>query len=195
MGKIRYKPQYKRVYDVVVTLGLAPVWLPVCALAMLSVWVLSGRPVIYTQDRLGLGGRVFRVLKIRTMTVDAERDTGPVWPTRNDPRVTPVGRILRATSVDEWLQAINILRGDMSVVGPRPERPEFAERFRRTIPRFHERLTVRPGLIALSYIRKGSYLPIRHRLRYDLFYIQRMGLRMDTWLLSVSAWAVVKRLF
>lgn len=153
-------PRYKRPYDllIVVVFGLLliPVWLPLCMLTAAAIWLCDRGLVFYTQDRLGKGGRVFRIPKFRTMVCDAERETGPVWAEPDAPRITAVGRILRPLQIDRLTQLVNVLRGEMSLVGPRPERPEIAGQLERDVPGCSRRLSVQPGLAGLAHVR-GSY--------------------------------------
>jgi lipopolysaccharide/colanic/teichoic acid biosynthesis glycosyltransferase len=153
--------------------------LPMLAIAV-TVLVSSGRPVFYGQQRVGLGGRLFTMWKFRTMPTDAETASGPVWATKGDPRCTPLGRVLRRLSLDELPQLWNVLRGDMSVVGPRPERPlfvaEFSERFRWY--RYRDR--TRPGMTGLAQVRglRGDS-PLEPRLESDNRYIEHWTLSLD----------------
>jgi lipopolysaccharide/colanic/teichoic acid biosynthesis glycosyltransferase len=132
---------------------LAILTLPVLLMAMMLVRLTSPGPAIYRQTRVGLHGRLFRLLKIRTMNVDAEASTGAVWTTSlEDPRITPVGRVLRWTHIDELPQLWNVLRGEMALVGPRPERPEFTGMLAQSLPGYLERLVVRPGVTGLAQV-------------------------------------------
>jgi exopolysaccharide biosynthesis polyprenyl glycosylphosphotransferase len=171
----------KRVSDIALALliliGLAPLTL----LAMLLVKATTGGPVMYSQIRVGRYGRPFRILKLRTMTVDAE-DAGPQWSPRDDPRRTPIGRVLRRTRIDEVPQVLNVLRGDMSFVGPRPERPEFVERFEQSIPYYAWRHVVRPGLTGWAQVQYPYGFTVddaRKKLEYDLYYIRHASLSTD----------------
>lgn len=165
---------------------LAPVWLLLWLLIPLLIWLEDRGPVFYRQKRVGYNGRVIEVWKFRTMIPDAERGTGPTWATAHDNRVTKVGKLLRRTALDELPQVINILRGDMSIVGPRSERPEFHERFIREVPGFEKRLGTRPGLTGLAQI-SGEYdLAPAEKLRFDLIYIQRMNPWLDVWIIVRS---------
>ena len=156
-------PRYQRAYDLTIILAagllLLPVWVALWVAIPLAIRLWDGGPVFYTQARLGRGGRPFRIIKFRTMVRDAEAGVGPVWATVNDPRVTRVGRLLRATELDELPQVVNVLRGEMSLVGPRPERPELAARFEAEIPGFGERLAVRPGIAGLAHVYGDSHTP------------------------------------
>ena len=190
-------PAYKRPYDIalVILFGLLllPLWLPVCLLTALAIWLNDQGPILYTQERLGKNGRRFRILKFRTMIVDAESETGPVWATREDPRVTRVGRVLRPLQIDELPQIINVLRGEMSLVGPRPERPELTERFERDVPDFRRRLRVLPGMAGLAHVRGSYWTSPRKRLRYDSLYIRRMGPALDTKIILLALAFVIRR--
>ena len=195
------RASYKRGFDLLLvgffTVALLPLWLPAWIIVALLVLVVDGWPIFVVQERLGRDGRVFRMVKFRTMVRDAEAGTGPVMPSRDDPRATRLGRLLRRTSLDEAPQVLNILRGEMSIVGPRPERPELAARIRETVPDYDLRLAVPPGIAGLDHIRgdrnyrSGNY---RNRLRYDLFYIQRASPRLDVVIMAWSVWVIIARL-
>ena len=175
--------RFKRPFDLAVLafgmIALLPVWPALIGAIALAVRLSGPGPVVYRQSRLGRGGRVFEILKFRTMAADAEQRTGPVWAASNDARATPVGRVLRRFYLDELPQAINVLRGEMSLVGPRPERPALAARIERTVPAFPRRLQVRPGIAGLAQARGGYGLRARDKLRYDLCYIAAMGPWLD----------------
>ena len=174
---------YKRPFDLaalcVAGVLLAPLWLLIAVAVPLAVKLGDGGPVLYRQRRLGLGGRVFELVKFRTMPVDSEDATGPVWAAHQDRRATPVGRVLRRLRLDELPQALNVLRGEMSLVGPRPERPELAPRCERAAPGFARRLAVRPGIAGLAQARRGAAATPRQKLRYDLLYLDAMGPWLD----------------
>ncbi|NOY44660.1 MAG: sugar transferase [Deltaproteobacteria bacterium] len=172
----------KRLVDFTASLlGLvisAPIW----AVIPLAIKLDSPGPVFFRQERVGERGRRFEVLKFRSMRSDAEKHTGPVWARDNDDRVTRVGRFIRKTRIDEIPQLINVLKGEMSFVGPRPERPFFVEQLAREIPYYVQRHTVKPGVTGLAQV-KYSYGSTKEdaleKLRYDLYYIKRMGFWMD----------------
>jgi exopolysaccharide biosynthesis polyprenyl glycosylphosphotransferase len=176
-----------RVLDVL----LAALLLGVLAVPMLAIAVLikltSRGPVIYAQERIGLGGKPFVMYKFRTMRVDAEVDTGPVWAKRDDPRRTAAGVLLRRLSLDEVPQLINVLRGEMSLVGPRPERPCFVERFAKTIPDYHERHQVLPGITGWAQINgwRGDS-SIEKRVQCDLFYVNNRSLLFNLRILLLT---------
>lgn len=176
----------KRTFDILLsTFGLicsSPLWL----FFPLLIKLQDGGPVFYGQERVGKNGRVFRVLKFRSMIVDAEGQTGAVWASENDPRVTRVGRLLRATAMDELPQLWNIFTGDMSFVGPRAERPELVEQFAESIRGYRARLSVKPGLTGLAQV-YGRYdtLP-QHKLKFDRLYIKRQSMGLDLKLIMLS---------
>ena len=186
---------WKRPFDLAVLvaahLALAPLWAALWTLIPLAIWLHDRGPVFYTQPRLGKGGRVFRVYKFRSMIPDAERYSGAVWAAENDPRITPIGRFLRARALDELPQVINMFRGDLSLVGPRAERPELADEIAERTPGFHRRLLVRPGLTGLAQV-YGSYdTSPRNKLRYDTLYMGRMSPWLDVKLLTLSVWTTL----
>jgi lipopolysaccharide/colanic/teichoic acid biosynthesis glycosyltransferase len=151
-------------------------------IAMLLVRLSSRGPAIYSQNRLGRRGRPIRIYKIRTMYNDSERETGPVWSVPGDPRVTPIGRFLRWAHLDELPQLVNVLRGEMSLVGPRPERPELAGPIERALPAYRRRLAVRPGLTGLAQVLQSpdtDLLSVRRKLNLDLYYLERMSFWLD----------------
>ncbi len=160
-----------------------PALLPTVLLICLALcW--DGRP-FYAQNRVGEGGRSIRVLKFRTMRVDAERDTGPVLAQVDDPRVTPLGRLLRRTRLDELPQLWNVVRGEMSLVGPRPERPEFVAEFRR-LTHYNLRHLIRPGLTGIAQLTDGYRATPQSKLRCDLLYLNCRSLRLDLTLLTLT---------
>ncbi|HZU95363.1 MAG TPA: exopolysaccharide biosynthesis polyprenyl glycosylphosphotransferase [Planctomycetota bacterium] len=177
----------KRTLDVLVAaLGLA-LLSPFLGLLALLIRILDGGPVLYRQERVGWAGRPFTMLKLRTMIADAESRTGPTRTTRGDPRVTPLGAFLRRTSLDELPQLWNVLKGDMSLVGPRPERPEFLDELRRELPDSMLRLTVKAGMTGLAQVRgfRGDS-SLRDRLRSDLEYVRRWSLLLDLEILALT---------
>ena len=174
------KTTVKRTFDVVVAGAGLVVISPLLALIALLVKVTSPGPVLIHQERVGMRGGVFRAHKFRSMRVDAEARTGPVWAVTADPRRTVAGRVLRRLSLDELPQLWNIVRGDMSLVGPRPERPNFVAEFSRRIPRYCERHLVRPGLAGWAQAKDlRGQTPVEERLIYDLYYIDNWSLSFD----------------
>ena len=158
---------------------LAPVWVLLVAAIAAAVRLGSPGPVLYRQARLGRGGRVFRIVKFRTMIDGAEAFTGPVWAAYRDARTTRAGRVLRRWHLDELPQVVNVVRGEMSLVGPRPERPELAARIQRAVPGYSRRLRVRPGIMGLAQARGRYHMHPRRKLRYDELYIARMSPWLD----------------
>jgi lipopolysaccharide/colanic/teichoic acid biosynthesis glycosyltransferase len=176
----------KRLADILFAGIALTLSLPFWAWATLLITLTDGWPVLYSQTRVGRGGRIFTLYKFRSMIKDAERHSGAVLSDKNDPRVTSVGRIMRKTAVDEIPQLVSIFRGDMSWVGPRPERPEFVRDFLRDIPDYSQRYLVKPGLTGLAQVR-GHYLSTpEEKLIHDLEYLRRRSLWLDLqiWLLS-----------
>ena len=171
----------KRIFDIAVSLLILTVFSPVLLAAMLAVWLGDRKPVFYRQERVTLGGRGFRIVKLRTMRIDAEAG-GAVWAAAGDNRVTPVGRFLRRTRIDELPQLFNVLAGDMSLVGPRPERPEFIEDLSRQLPLYHERHAVKAGLTGwaqVNYPYGASLDDARSKLSYDLYYVKNFNILFD----------------
>src|SRR5262249_8636864 len=163
---------------------------PVMLAAMVMVRLTSRGPAIYTQTRLGLNGRPFTIYKIRTMYLDSERLTGPRWSTAGDRRVTWIGRILRWTHLDELPQLLNVLRGEMSLVGPRPERPEIVEDLEPLVPCYRERLDVLPGVTGLAQVRlppDTAAEEVWRKLACDLYYIRHASLWLDLRLILATA--------
>jgi lipopolysaccharide/colanic/teichoic acid biosynthesis glycosyltransferase len=184
----------KRLFDVIVASVALAMSAPILLLAALAIRLEDGGPALYTQQRIGRDGKTFAILKLRSMRVDAEAANGPVWAIDADRRVTRVGRFLRRTSIDELPQLVNVLRGEMSIVGPRPERPSFVEAFSTELPQYRERFIVAPGLTACSHLymsRSVDSNAAGERLAYDLFYIRHWSLAMDVALLLKTAAEVV----
>jgi exopolysaccharide biosynthesis polyprenyl glycosylphosphotransferase len=170
----------KRTFDVLVSaallIGLSPLWLTIVALVKLT----SRGPVFYKQKRLGMDGREFSMYKFRSMQVGAEEQTGPVWTSKDDPRRTPLGVFLRKTSLDELPQLFNVLRGDMSLVGPRPERKYFVEQFQHLVPKYLDRHRVKTGMTGWAQVNgfRGD-TSLEERIKYDLYYIENWSLAFD----------------
>ncbi len=177
-----WEKKLKRVMDIVLSLLLLILTAPVTIVTSILLKLDSPGPVFYRQERSGLNGKPFRILKFRTMYTDAEKHTGPVWSTKDDPRITRVGKFVRKVRLDEIPQAYNVLKGDMSFVGPRPERPFFVEKLSKEIPLYKRRLKVRPGITGWAQVKHKydeTIDDVKVKLRYDLFYIENMSLRMD----------------
>ncbi|MBI4637602.1 MAG: undecaprenyl-phosphate glucose phosphotransferase [Candidatus Rokubacteria bacterium] len=179
----------KRVFDLAIGSGALVLVSPLMLAIAGAVRLTSPGPVLLRQERMGLDGRHFEMLKFRTMRVDAEVETGPVWASRDDERRTLVGAVLRAWSLDELPQLVNVLRGEMSLVGPRPERPRFVEEFRRKIPGYMLRHKVKAGMTGWAQINgwRGN-TSLEKRIEYDLYYIERWSLALDLKILLLTLW-------
>lgn len=207
-------PELLRAVNVTLAALLMVITLPVLLVAMLAVRLTSRGPVIYRQTRVGLdrrwgvddsdcrraedlGGRPFTIYKLRSMVVDAETGTGAVWATRNDPRVTKVGRLLRATRIDELPQLWNVLRGDMNLVGPRPERPQIVRQLQREVFGYQRRHRVRPGITGLAQVSQHydqSLDDVRRKVAYDMAYLDQRTFRTDVRILAKTVPVVLRRI-
>ena len=176
--------------DFALATAMAVALLPVLLACMALVRLTSTGPAIYTQKRVGRGGRVFTLYKIRTMFNDCESLTGPQWSTPGDPRITPVGRVLRKLHLDELPQLWNVLRGDMSLVGPRPERPEIVKNLRQVIVGYDRRHRVKPGITGFAQVHlppDSCVRSVKNKLVYDLYYIRHRTARMELFILFATA--------
>ena len=189
----------KRAFDMLVSSAGLLVFSPVALAIAVAVKVEDGGAVFFTQERVGRHGRVFLAYKFRSMVPDAERHTGAVQATANDPRITRVGRVLRSTAFDELPQLWNILRGDMSIVGPRPLRPGEADTTAEgvqlplaAIPGYEARHRVRPGLTGLAQVYAPRDLPRTGKFRYDLLYQRQAGFCLDLRLIAQSFWITAR---
>ncbi len=181
-GRSFYAGRLKRLVDVGISVTVLPFALPLMGLAAAAIKLTSPGPVFYRQQRVGHDNSQFVLTKLRTMTTNAEKDTGAIWATEDDPRVTPVGRILRSTRVDELPQLFSVLTGDMSVIGPRPERPEFVDQFNKRMAMYNRRHCVRPGITGWAQVNQGYDTceeDVFRKLRYDLYYIYNMSFGLD----------------
>jgi exopolysaccharide biosynthesis polyprenyl glycosylphosphotransferase len=172
----------ERAFDVVASVGALVVTAPIMAVTAVLVALDSPGPILHRQERLGRVGVAFTILKFRTMAADAESRTGPVWASENDPRVTRVGRWLRRFHIDEIPQFVNVLRGEMSLIGPRPERDVFVKRLEEEVPFYAERLMVQPGITGWAQVMQSyasSTEDSRQKLQADLYYIKHMSFLTD----------------
>jgi lipopolysaccharide/colanic/teichoic acid biosynthesis glycosyltransferase len=175
-------PWIKRIAEIILAAVLLILLWPLILVSMVAVWISSPGSPLYSQRRLGFRGRPIVIYKIRTMYADCERATGAVWSVPDDARVTTVGRFLRKTHLDELPQLFNVVRGDLSLIGPRPERPEIVAKLEPVVPHYSRRLEIRPGLTGLAQVLQppdtdvGS---VRRKLELDLLYIERGGPIMD----------------
>ena len=186
----------KRLFDIIVSSILLILTLPISIMTILSIWIESGGKgsVLYKQTRVGKDGETFEVLKFRSMSTDAEQDGIPVWASEADTRVTKNGKVIRLLRIDEIPQLINVLKGEMSFVGPRPERPEFVNRLSQVIPYYNLRHSVKPGITGwaqISYPYGASEADSIEKLQYDLYYIKRYSLMFDVLILFQTAQAIL----
>ncbi|MDY0083125.1 MAG: sugar transferase, partial [Ignavibacteriaceae bacterium] len=189
-----WEKKLKRVIDLVVSLLILIVSSPVIFLTAIAIKIDSAGPVLFKQERLGQNGKPFYVIKFRSMIKDAEKYTGPVWSKKDDPRVTKMGRFVRKVRIDEIPQMYNVLKGEMSLVGPRPERAFFVEKLSKEIPYYRRRLKVRPGVTGWAQIKHKydeTIDDVKIKLKYDLFYIENMSLRMDFKILLRTVYVVL----
>lgn len=185
--------KFKRVSDIALSiLGLTAAS-PILLFTAILIKLNSQGPVIYKQNRVGKNGKIFRIYKLRTMRIDAEKNTGAVWAKENDPRITSVGRVLRKTHIDEIPQLINVLRGEMSIVGPRPERPEIVTDLKAIIRDYEKRLQITPGITGLAQVwhkYDETIEDVKKKIKYDLLYIKKRCLIADLRILA-STFVVV----
>jgi sugar transferase (PEP-CTERM system associated) len=172
----------KITYEIAVSAALLILLSPVILMIMLAIRLDSPGPIFHRQQRVGKDGKIFTIWKFRSMYQDAETRTGPVWAEKNDPRITRVGRVLRCTRLDEVPQLFNVFSGEMSLVGPRPERPEFVSQLQESIPYYPLRHSVKPGVTGWAQINNGYANSVENtieKLQFDLFYIKNMSLQLD----------------
>ena len=180
----------KRCLDGVISSILIILASPILLLAAIGIKLTDGGPILYQQERIGQDGKIFKICKFRTMRPDAEKQTGPVWAQKEDDRCTPIGRVLRRFNVDELPQFWNVLRGDMSLVGPRPERPHFVDQFRGEIPRYMSRHKVKSGITGWAQVNglRGN-TSLQERIKYDLYYLENWSLPFDLEILFMTLFA------
>ncbi len=172
----------KRIFDLVVAVLALIVLIPICVLLAILIKLTSPGTVLFNQVRVGKDGRIFNMYKFRTMKVDAEKETGPVWAAANDKRLIPVGEFLRKAHLDEIPQFINVIKGEMSIIGPRPERPIFVDKFSTLIGDYEKRLAVKPGITGLAQVwhkYDETMEDVRKKVKYDLLYIRKLCLWTD----------------
>lgn len=177
-----WEKKLKRILDLVASLTILVLTAPITIASAIIIKLESKGPILYKQERLGLEGKPIKVMKFRSMVNDAEKKSGPVWAQKNDPRVTKFGNFMRKTRIDEIPQMFNILKGEMSLVGPRPERAHFVEMLSKEIPLYKRRMRVRPGVTGWAQVKHKydeSVDDVKTKLKYDLFYIENMSIRMD----------------
>ncbi len=172
----------KRLLDIVVSAVVVLPLLPLWILTAVAIRLETPGPAILAQERVGKRGKLFRLYKFRSMIADAEKETGPVWAAPDDRRITRVGRILRRFRLDEIPQFLNVLKGEMSLVGPRPERPFFVDQLKHEVGFYTRRLLVRPGITGWAQVKQrydASLDDVRKKIRYDLYYLENMSLTLD----------------
>ena len=185
--RTRLQEYSSRLFDILFAAFVLALCAPLMVLVALAVRWEDGGPALYLQERVGLGGRLFKVIKFRSMRVDAELGGKPTWASEGDPRITRVGRVIRRLRIDELPQFFNVLRGDMSVIGPRPERPFFVSQLSHSIPSYHYRHAVRPGITGWAQVkfRYGASLEdSKHKLSYDLYYVKNRTMLLDASILA-----------
>jgi Undecaprenyl-phosphate glucose phosphotransferase len=180
---------FKKVFDLAIGALLLVILSPLLLTIGLIVKTTSNGPILFRQERIGMDGFSFQILKFRTMRTGAEKETGPVWAQENDPRRTKIGAFLRKTSLDELPQLFNVLKGEMSLVGPRPERPNFVEIFRNRIPSYVLRHKIKSGMTGWAQVNgwRGN-TSLEKRIEYDLYYIQNWSIRFDLRILFMTLW-------
>ncbi|MFO7810538.1 MAG: sugar transferase [Candidatus Delongbacteria bacterium] len=184
----------KRLFDIFVSFILLVITAPVMLISALIIYFESEGGIIYRQKRVGKDFKEFTVYKFRSMKKDAEAKTGAVWASKNDPRVTKFGKFMRMTRIDELPQLVNVLIGNMSFVGPRPERKVFVDRFIKTIPFYYKRLNIKPGLTGWAQVKHKydeSFEDVKEKLKYDLYYIENISLKLDMIILFYTARVVI----
>ena len=192
-------PLWEKAVKRIVDLGLSVIILlvnfPFLLLVALLIRMSSPGPIIFRQERVGRNGKHFTMYKFRTMVQDAEKTTGPMWAQKNDPRITPLGYWMRKLRIDEIPQLYNVIRGQMSLVGPRPERPHFVEQFKGQIPLYTRRLRVRPGITGWAQVKwkyDSSLDDVKEKTKYDLYYVENISLRMDVKIIINTLITMVK---
>ncbi|RDY27477.1 sugar transferase [Romboutsia weinsteinii] len=169
----------KRSFDIIGSVSGLLIGIPFMIIFGLLVKLEDGGPILYKQERLGRSGKVFYIYKIRSMRIDAEKIGGAQWAQKDDPRITKTGNFIRKTRIDEIPQLLNILKGDMSIIGPRPERPELTNQFEEEIPGFINRLVIKPGLTGWAQVNGGYEMTPKEKLKWDINYINNMSFVMD----------------
>ncbi len=179
----------KRIVSLIFSIFSLVFMAPTCLIACIFIVLESSGNPIYMQERVGINGQKFIMYKLRSMYLDAEKD-GHQWAVKDDHRITKVGRFLRRTRIDEFPQIINIIKGEMSFIGPRPERPEFVNEFLKYIPDFNDRLAIPPGITGWAQVNGGYDLTPNEKLKYDKYYIEHESFRLD-WLILLKTIKVI----
>ena len=179
----------KRIVSLIFSIFSLVFMAPICLIACIFIVLESSGNPIYMQERVAINGQKFIMYKLRSMYLDAEKD-GHQWAVKDDHRITKVGKFLRRTRIDEFPQIINIIKGEMSFIGPRPERPEFVNEFLKYIPDFNDRLTIPPGITGWAQVNGGYDLTPNEKLKYDKYYIEHESFRLD-WLILLKTIKVI----
>tara|TARA_Y100000748_G_scaffold129333_1_gene108302 strand:- start:27 stop:1010 length:984 start_codon:yes stop_codon:yes gene_type:complete len=190
-----YSRVLKRILDIFIGFTGSIFCFPIWVIIGLIIKIDSSGPIFYLQSRSGKEGELFNIIKFRSMITDAESRTGPVWSNRDDSRITRVGKILRRLHIDETPQLINILKGDMSIVGPRPERPFFVKKLKESYPFYSRRLKIRPGVTGWSQINQPfdtNIKDVHQKLKYDFYYIENLNLRLDCHIIFRTVWVILR---
>lgn len=177
----------KRGIDLFISIVLLIPVMLICSISALFIILETKGNPLYIQERVGLNGKRFKIYKLRSMYLDAEKD-GYQWAMKNDVRITKVGQFLRKSRIDELPQLMNIIKGDMAIIGPRPERPGFIEEFLQEIPDFNDRITIKPGITGWAQVNGGYELSPKEKLKYDKYYIEHESLKLDIliWIKTVQ---------
>lgn len=189
-----WEKKLKRLMDIIISTLIIILSSPIILITGIFIKTESKGPIFYLQERSGLNGKVFKIIKFRSMRNNAEKQSGPVWSTKDDPRITKVGKFIRKVRIDELPQMVNVLKGEMSLVGPRPERPFFVEKLSEEIPFYKRRLKVRPGVTGWAQVKHKydeTIDDVKEKLRFDLFYIENMSLRNDMKILVRTVFVVL----
>lgn len=185
----------KRLVDLIISITGLLLTFPIIIITSILIKLESKGAIFYRQERVGLLGQTFMIFKFRSMVTDAETKSGPVWAQKNDPRITNVGKIIRKYRIDEIPQLINVLKGEMSIIGPRPERQHFIEQLKEKIPFYERRLRVKPGITGLAQVKHtydASMEDVIEKIKYDLYYIENMSFRMDLTILYLTIITLIK---
>ncbi len=186
--------KFKRIFDILLSLFILVFFFPLWILVFILIKVESRGPAIYKQKRIGKDGKEFVLYKFRSMVDNAERYTGPVWATKNDLRITRIGSIIRKFGIDEIPQLYNILKGDMSIIGPRPERPFFVEKLEKIIPFYSQRYRAQPGITGLAQIKHkydSNIEDVIKKLEYDFYYINNLSLKLDLYIYITTIYILI----
>ncbi len=190
-----YSRVLKRIIDVILSIFGILLCVPMWILVSILIKIDSSGPILYLQSRSGKNSKLFNIIKFRSMVSNAESNTGPIWAGKADSRITRIGRLLRRFHIDETPQLINILKGDMSIIGPRPERPFFVEKLKETYPFYQRRLKIRPGVSGWAQINQPfdtNVKDVHQKLKFDFYYIENLSLRLDAHILFRTFWVVLR---